>query len=79
MFHSEYPLDDEVFLERHLELHGFYEISGRNFTHQSDSSVGNWHNYFIGVIGDLASDENEVLWPNRVRPYLLCSTIISPI
>lgn len=27
---------------------------------------GPWRNYFIGVIGTFAPDEDDVLWPNQV-------------
>lgn len=30
--------------------------------------AGPWRNYFIGVIGTFAPDEDDVLWPNQV-PY----------
>lgn len=61
-----HPLDDEVFRERESQLSPFLEVLDRNFTQKSDATVGAWHNYFIGIVGGVASAEHEVLWPNRV-------------
>ena len=66
LYHTAHPLDDEGFREKQSQLSPFLEVLDRNFTHKSDKAAGAWHNYFIGIVGDVSSVEHEVLWPNRV-------------
>lgn len=86
MFQSPSPLDDDAFIQKQSELQGYVEITGRNFTHQSDLEAGAWRNFFIGIVGDLSSEEHEVLWPNRVGLSLMtykstpiCKSLRSPV
>ena len=72
LYHTTHPLDDKEFQEKQSQLRPFSKVLDRNFTHKSDATVGSWHNYFIGIVGDVASVEHEVLWPNRVSLTTCC-------
>ncbi|KAK9829184.1 hypothetical protein WJX72_004367 [[Myrmecia] bisecta] len=42
-----------------------YEADDLTFT-DCDQRHGHWFNYHIGVVGDVAPEEEDVLWPNQV-------------
>ena len=72
MYHTDYPMDDHTFsalCAKASEPSPFMETEDRNFMQESDVASGAWHNYFIGVVGELSSSEDETLWPNRVIHY----------
>ena len=57
---------DEALVEQLTEpLHCFATTENLAFT-DSDRRHGSWRNYFVGVVGAVAADENDVLWPNQV-------------
>ena len=59
------PVDDAL-VERLTEpLHCLATVEGLAFS-DSDRRSGPWRNYFVGVVGAVAADENDVLWPNQV-------------
>jgi len=50
------------------------DVRGLNFTRQCEEPRGRWHNFFVGVVGEVSTfDDGEAcqdaLWPNRVRFY----------
>ncbi len=51
-------------------LHCFATTEGLAFSN-SDRRHGAWRNYFVGIVGDVATDENDVLWPNQVPTSVL--------
>lgn len=40
-------------------------------------SHGSWKGYLVGVVGDVAAEEDNVLWPNRVCITLTCDTMFA--
>ena len=61
------PLDHETVAALSLPLQPFVSATGLDYTKSCDSCHGSWHNFFVGVVGGVASEDHEVLWPNRVR------------
>ena len=58
---------DEAMVEQLTEpLHCFATVEGLAFS-ESDRRSGPWRNFFVGIVGAVAADENDVLWPNQVR------------
>ena len=43
----------------------FASVSGLAFG-EPDARHGPWRSYFVGVVGGVAADEDDVLWPNQV-------------
>jgi hypothetical protein len=41
---------------------------GMSFTDGADVRHGPWRSYFVGLAGGVAAAEQDVLWPNQVRP-----------
>lgn len=50
-------------------LPAFASVEGLSFT-GCDRRHGDWRNYFVGIVGHVAVQEEDVLWPNQVQ--LLC-------
>ena len=48
-----------------VELEPFCYTAGLKFE-GSDERAGHWRNFFIGVMGDVDAQEEDVLWPNQV-------------
>lgn len=68
LYESVCPLDDATMeaLSERLEPFWITEPGDLEFS-QSDHTAGCWHSYFIGIVGCLASEEADVLWPNQVH------------
>ena len=47
-------------------------VAGLAFERHADAVSGPWRNYFIGLLGDVAADEVDVLWPNQARAAAPC-------
>lgn len=59
--------------ELESELQPLCAVAGLSFE-GCDQRSGPWRNYYVGVIGDVDSDEDDVLWPNQVNFHLrLCA------
>ena len=39
---------------------------GLTFGALADARAGAWTNYFVGLVGEVAADEEDILWPNQV-------------
>jgi len=68
LYESIFPIDDVLFEEAKAFLEPFQDVCGMNFTRQSDATRGDWHNFFVGVVGDVSPEELDTLWPNRASP-----------
>ena len=42
-------------------------VAGLAFERHADAVSGPWRNFFVGLLGDVAADEADVLWPNQAR------------
>ena len=60
------PLSGEVIEQLEGELEPFCYTAGLKFE-GSDERSGPWRNFFIGVVGSVDPQEEDVLWPNQVR------------
>jgi len=64
--HSMNTGKDRPFAVEHLPMQLLLALkAGRTFNN-FDIRHGNWRNYLVGVIGEVAVDEIETLWPNQV-------------
>ncbi|KAK9914904.1 hypothetical protein WJX75_002108 [Coccomyxa subellipsoidea] len=61
---STFPLSPELVKELESQLQPFCAVAGLSFE-GCDQRSGPWRNYYVGVIGDVDSDEDDVLWPNQ--------------
>ena len=68
MHESTCPVDDAVVEQLTEPLHCLATVDGLAFS-DSDRRSGPWRNYFVGIVGAVAADENDVLWPNQVLTY----------
>ena len=50
--------------ELECDLQPFCAVAGLRFQ-ECDERHGPWRNYYVGVVGDVDSDEDDVLWPNQ--------------
>ena len=66
LYESVVPLDAQVVAHMTTELTPFCSVTGLNFGALADLRYGPWVNYFIGLVGDVAPDEADILWPNQV-------------
>jgi hypothetical protein len=66
LFESVVPLEDDVLSKVNSQLHPFLEIEGLQFEDLAEMKSGRWRNYFIGLIGEVSSEEDGNLWPNQV-------------
>lgn len=66
LFESVVPLQEEVMKKMSLDLTPFATTSGLQFDSFADVVDGSWRNFFIGLIGDVAVEEHEILWPNQI-------------
>ena len=62
---STFPLSDELVDELETELEPFCAVAGLRFQ-ECDQRYGSWRNYYIGIVGDVDAEEQDVLWPNQV-------------
>ena len=62
------PVNDAMVEQLTEPLHCFATVEGLAFS-DSDRRTGPWRNYFVGVVGAVAADENDVLWPNQVPSF----------
>lgn len=51
----------------------FCSVAGMSFSAgAADAAGGGWRNYFIGLVGSVAADEDDILWPNQVTALFEC-------
>ena len=63
---SNVPLSEEVVEHLEAELEPFCYTAGLTYD-GCDELVGHWRNFFIGVVGAVDAQEEDVLWPNQVQ------------
>lgn len=66
LFESVVPLRPEVVEKLSSDLTPFCSIVGCKFQDMADLQYGSWSNYFIGVVGDVGTEEIDILWPNQI-------------
>lgn len=66
LFESVVPLQTEVVERVSVDLTPFATVSGMTFGSLADLRFGAWANYFVGLVGEVAVDEEDILWPNQV-------------
>ena len=73
LYESNVALSEEVIEQLEGELEPFCYTAGLRFEGSNERS-GPWRNFFIGVVGSVDSQEEDVLWPNQVCLVMLhCS------
>ena len=60
------PLQTEVVDALSVDLTPFHSAEGMAFGGLADLRFGAWSNFFVGLVGDVAADEADILWPNQV-------------
>ncbi len=74
LYESICPLDDAAVAAMATPLKPFCtEEGGALVFSDCDRAAGPWHCYFIGIVGCLAPDGVDVLWPNQARPLPDCA------
>lgn len=66
LYESVVPLDAHVIKCMSTKLTPFCSVSGLNFGALADLKYGSWANFFVGLVGDVAPEEADILWPNQV-------------
>lgn len=70
MFESVSPLLPDLLGRLSADIAPFCSVSGLKFA-AADAAAGPWRNYFVGLVGSVAADEDDILWPNQVGSSLL--------
>lgn len=65
MFESVSPLLPDLLGRLSADIAPFCSVSGLKFA-AADAAAGPWRNYFVGLVGSVAADEDDILWPNQV-------------
>ena len=74
LYESICPLDEATVAAVTAPLEPFCtEEGGALVFSDCDHAAGPWRSYFIGIVGCLAPDEVDVLWPNQARPQPDCA------
>jgi len=66
LFESVVPLEPEILDKMANDLTPFCSVSGLEFGGLADLRYGPWLNYFVGLVGEVAVEEADILWPNQV-------------
>jgi hypothetical protein len=65
LFESVSPLLPDLVGRLSADIAPFCSVSGLKFV-PADAAAGPWRNYFVGLVGAVAADEDDILWPNQV-------------
>ena len=65
MYETVHCLQPEVLEHVPQTVQPFCLVEGMTFG-KPQFSHGPWKGYLVGVVGDVAAEEDNVLWPNRV-------------
>ena len=68
LYESILPLDDDIAANLAQPLDVFCVAEDMSFS-GCDDMRGAWRNYCIGVVGHVANEEHEILWPNQVPTH----------
>ena len=71
LYESIHPLEEQLVARLDAPLSPLCAVAGLAFDRNADAVSGPWRNFFIGLLGDVAAAEEDVLWPNQVRARLL--------
>ena len=66
LFESVTPLLPDVVGRLSADIAPFCSVAGLRFG-AADAEGGPWRNYFVGLVGAVAADEDDILWPNQAR------------
>lgn len=66
LYESICPLNDQLVQHLTHEFEPFCTVNEMEFD-KANSMSGPWRNYLVGVVGSIAPDEDDVLWPNQVN------------
>jgi hypothetical protein len=67
LFESVVPLQEELIQRLSAgALEPFCSVSGLEFGAFADVRHGAWANFFVGLVGDVAVEESDILWPNQI-------------
>lgn len=67
LYESVCPLDAATMEALSMPLQPFCIVeAGTMVFSNCDEAAGPWRNYFVGIIGGFAADEDDVMWPNQV-------------
>ena len=66
LFESVVPLESGIVHHMKTDLTPFCSISGQNFGDLADLRDGPWLNYFVGLVGGVAVEAEDILWPNQI-------------
>jgi hypothetical protein len=67
LFESVTPLLPSVVGRLSADISPFCSAAGLAFS-AADEAAGPWRNYFVGLVGGVAAEEEDILWPNQVGP-----------
>jgi hypothetical protein len=70
LYESIHPLEDALVARLGAPLRPLCAVAGLSFERNADVARGAWRNFFVGLLGDVADAEDDVLWPNQVRPHV---------
>lgn len=66
LYDSPAPLETEIMKRLSAPMSPFASVTGLSFSSQTDVRHGPWHNFFVGLVGGVAVEEHEILWPNQI-------------
>ncbi len=67
LFETVSPLLPDLVGRLSADIAPFCSVAGMSFSAgAADAAGGGWRNYFIGLVGSVAADEDDILWPNQV-------------
>lgn len=66
LFESVAPLLPDLVGRLSADIAPFCSVGGLRFI-TPDEAGGPWRNYFVGLVGSVAADEDDILWPNQVH------------
>lgn len=69
LFESVTPLLPDVVGRLSADIAPFCSVGGLRFG-AGDAGSGPWRNFFVGLVGAVAADEDDILWPNQVQLLL---------
>lgn len=71
LFETVSPLLPDLVGRLSADIAPFCSVAGMAFSEgAADAAGGGWRNYFVGLVGSVAADEDDILWPNQVMLVL---------
>lgn len=67
LFETVSPLLPDLVGRLSADIAPFCSVAGMDFSPAgADAAAGGWRNYFVGLVGSVSADEDDILWPNQV-------------